>query len=129
MKKSLSTSSRGVSGTVIVTGLALSVTDFATQDDAHVIRNCPVMDPEAGFVQVANAGIKDGYSATVTDGEGHTLMPGLADTHVHIAFASLPQMELMTGLNGYPYVYSVGDAEAMLMRGFTVVRDMGGDTL
>ena len=66
--------------------------------------------------------------ATVINGEGHTLMPGLADTHVHIAFASLPQMELMTGLNGYSYIYSVGDAEAMLMRGFTVVRDMGGDT-
>ena len=65
--------------------------------------------------------------ARVIDGAGHTLMPGLADTHVHLAFASLPQARLMTGLPGYNYIHSAGDAEAMLRRGFTVVRDMGGD--
>jgi len=65
--------------------------------------------------------------ATVIDGGGRTLMPGLADTHVHLGFASLPQAQLFTGRPGYSYIYSVGDAEDMLMRGFTVVRDMGGD--
>ena len=62
----------------------------------------------------------------VIDGTGRTLMPGLTDTHVHLAFASLPQMALMTGLPSYAYIYSTRDAEAMLMRGFTSVRDMGG---
>lgn len=65
--------------------------------------------------------------ATVIDGGGRTLMPGLADTHVHLGFASLSQAQLFTGRPGYSYIYSVGDAEAMLMRGVTVVRDMGGD--
>ena len=69
-----------------------------------------------------------GSEATVIDGGGRVVMPGLADTHTHIAFASLPQMQLMVGLPGYSYIHSVGDAEAMLMRGFTTVRDMGGDT-
>uniref|UniRef100_UPI003D0C3383 amidohydrolase family protein n=1 Tax=Roseibium sp. TaxID=1936156 RepID=UPI003D0C3383 len=32
-------------------------------------------------------------SATVIDGGGRTLMPGLADTHVHLAFASLHQLQ------------------------------------
>jgi imidazolonepropionase-like amidohydrolase len=69
----------------------------------------------------------DASGAAVINGGGRTLMPGLADTHVHLGFASLPQAQLFTGRPGYSYIYSVGDAEAMLMRGFTVVRDMGGD--
>ena len=64
----------------------------------------------------------------VIDGGGRTLMPGLSDTHVHIAFASLPAAALLTGTPGYAYIHSVGDAEDMLMRGFTSVRDMSGDT-
>lgn len=66
--------------------------------------------------------------ATVIDGQGRTLMPGLADTHVHIGFASLPAAQLLTGLSGYSYIYSTVDARDMLMRGITVVRDMAGDT-
>ena len=63
----------------------------------------------------------------VIDGGGRTLMPGLSDTHVHLAFASLPQMAMLIGDPAYPYIYSTVDAKAMLMRGFTSVRDMGGD--
>ena len=66
--------------------------------------------------------------ATVIDGGGRTLMPGLADTHVHIAFATLPTQLLLNGLESYNYIRSTVDAKSMLMRGLTVVRDMGGDT-
>ena len=68
-----------------------------------------------------------GSNATVIDGGGRVLMPGLSDTHVHLGMASLPQAALLVGLPSYAYIYSVGDAEAMLMRGVTSVRDMGGD--
>jgi len=77
--------------------------------------------------RVAKGEIEARDDATVIDGGGRTLMPGLADTHVHLGFASLPQDQMFTGRPGYNYIYSAGDAEAMLMRGFTVVRDMGGD--
>jgi imidazolonepropionase-like amidohydrolase len=66
--------------------------------------------------------------AVVIDGKGGTLMPGLSDTHVHIAFASIPQQALLFGDPGYAYIHSTVDAEAMLMRGVTSVRDMGGNT-
>lgn len=66
--------------------------------------------------------------ATVIDGGGRTLMPGLSDTHTHIAFGSLTQVEFLTGVAGYNYIHSAMDAEAMLMRGFTSIRDMGGNT-
>jgi imidazolonepropionase-like amidohydrolase len=54
-------------------------------------------------------------------------MPGLADTHVHIAFATLPAAQLLTGDPGYNFIHATLDAKAMLMRGVTVVRDMGGN--
>ncbi|WP_428672875.1 amidohydrolase family protein [Roseibium sp.] len=66
--------------------------------------------------------------ATVIDAEGRTLMPGLADTHVHLAFVTLPAAQVMTGLPSYNHIYSTVDARDMLMRGFTTVRDMGGNT-
>ena len=75
----------------------------------------------------SSAGNSASRDATVIDGGGRVLMPGLADTHTHIAFASLPQMDLLVGRPGYNYIYSTVDAKDMLMRGFTVVRDMGGD--
>ncbi len=69
-----------------------------------------------------------GRNATVIDAGGRVLMPGLADTHTHVAFASLPQALVMTGLPEYNTIHSTMDARAMLMRGITVIRDMGGNT-
>ena len=55
-------------------------------------------------------------------------MPGISDAHTHIAFGSLSQMEFLTALDSYIYIHSTMDAKAMLMRGVTSIRDMGGDT-
>jgi imidazolonepropionase-like amidohydrolase len=65
--------------------------------------------------------------ATVIDGGGRTLMPGLADTHVHIAFASLSLPDLLTGDPTYNYVHATRDAQTFLMNGVTTIRDMGGN--
>jgi imidazolonepropionase-like amidohydrolase len=62
----------------------------------------------------------------VINGGGRTLMPGLADTHVHLAFASSTQGQTFTGNYEYNIINSTRDAEGFLMRGVTVVRDMGG---
>jgi imidazolonepropionase-like amidohydrolase len=66
--------------------------------------------------------------ATVIDGGGRTLMPGLADTHTHIMFSSLPLGELLTGDTGYGYISSIWNAETYFMNGVTFVRDMAGDS-
>jgi len=66
--------------------------------------------------------------ATVIDAKGRTRMPGLADTHVHMAFVTLPAAQVMTGLPSYNHIYATVDARDMLMRGFTTVRDLGGNT-
>ena len=68
-------------------------------------------------------------NARIIDGGGRTLMPGLMDAHVHLALVRRPS-EI---LNQYDWMY-VGalaneQAEEMLLRGFTTVRDIGGPTV
>jgi imidazolonepropionase-like amidohydrolase len=65
-------------------------------------------------------------AATVIDGGGRTLMPGLIDAHVHMMFSSLPIIALLTTDIGYVNIVSGKAATGMLMRGYTSVRDLGG---
>jgi len=65
-------------------------------------------------------------SATVVNGGGRVLMPGLIDAHWHAIMASVPQMLLMTADPSYLQLLAARQAEATLMRGFTTVRDLGG---
>ncbi|GGP95556.1 imidazolonepropionase-like amidohydrolase [Actinomadura coerulea] len=69
-----------------------------------------------------------GAPGTVVDGRGGTLIPGLSDAHVHLVLAGATQAELMLGGAGVGYLRGAAEARAMLMRGFTTVRDMAGDT-
>lgn len=66
--------------------------------------------------------------ARVIDGRGGTLMPGLIDVHVHLAFGSMPMAALMSpDLTAEAAERTAAvQAEAMLLRGFTSVRDVGG---
>ena len=60
------------------------------------------------------------------DGAGRVLMPGLIDAHVHLAFATVPQLVLLTADAGYVGIASARAARDTLLRGFTSVRDAGG---
>lgn len=66
--------------------------------------------------------------AMVIEGRGHTLMPGLIDVHVHLTFGALTMPELLSPDLTPERVQEAAarEAEAMLMRGFTAVRDVGG---
>ena len=82
-----------------------------------------------GNVIAAIGGGQQGDSETaIIDGRGRTLMPGLIDNHVHLVFGSAS----LTDLNDPdkdPEFYAraaLASAGAMLQRGFTSVRDMGG---
>lgn len=66
--------------------------------------------------------------AAVIDGRGRTLMPGLIDVHVHLTFSSMPLLRLVRP-DLTPEIAeqeAAKAAEAMLLRGFTAVRDAGG---
>ena len=66
--------------------------------------------------------------ATVIDGTGQTLMTGLIDNHVHMMFNSLSPAEMAAPDMSLEKVMALSAAQsrAMLLRGFTAVRDVGG---
>lgn len=72
--------------------------------------------------------IKAPEGATVIDGKGRTLMPGLIDAHWHTTYSYLSQTEMFTADVAMITIAAVKGARPTLMRGFTTVRDMGGNS-
>jgi imidazolonepropionase-like amidohydrolase len=123
---------------------ALSAGQTVAQDDPQrtLFTNCNVFDGVAeSLAEGRNLLVEDNLMAAiggaslaaegaeVIDCDGRTLMPGLMDAHVHLALVRRPDEVL----NDYDWMY-VGalaneQAEEMLLRGFTTVRDIGGPTV
>ena len=66
-------------------------------------------------------------NVTMIDGGGRTLMPGLIDAHWHTTYSYLSQAEMFISDVAMITIAAVKGAEPTLMRGFTTVRDMGGN--
>ena len=62
------------------------------------------------------------------DGTGKTLIPGLIDVHVHMVFGALTMRDMLNPNLSEELILqkTAVNAEKMLMRGFTSVRDAGG---
>jgi imidazolonepropionase-like amidohydrolase len=65
--------------------------------------------------------------ATTLDAAGKVLIPGLIDAHWHTYYANIPVSTLMTGDMSEVAIAGWLGAEKTLMRGFTTVRDIGGN--
>ncbi len=65
----------------------------------------------------------------IIDGRGMTLMPGLIDAHVHLAITE--PIATLRDKEDWMYWGAVSgrEAEKMLLRGFTTVRDAGGPAI
>ncbi|GAA1860136.1 amidohydrolase family protein [Microbacterium koreense] len=61
-------------------------------------------------------------------GRGRVLMPGLSDAHVHVMGNANGMNDFLQAATGRLYGNTIAEAGSMLQRGFTTVRDMGGDT-
>ena len=73
--------------------------------------------------------VPDEVFATAIDAGGKTLMPGLIDVHNHITIVAAPG-KLINDRNWmWAAAASAREAERMLMRGFTTLRDVGGAAL
>ena len=64
--------------------------------------------------------------ATIVEGEGRTLMPGLIDAHWHTILIRPTPEQAIYGDVGFTNLLAGAEARATLMRGFTTVRDLGG---
>ena len=82
---------------------------------------------EVNLIKQIGKGLKAGEGATVIEGGGRTLMPGLIEGHGHMQLngSSLADIENNRTLEELA-VRSVAKAKDALMSGFTTWRDMGG---
>lgn len=65
--------------------------------------------------------------ADIIDGGGRTLMPGLIDSHVHLSVYTPVAIQGRQNVNEFMVgALAIVRGQAMLMRGFTTVRDTGG---
>ena len=70
----------------------------------------------------------DKSKTIVVEGKGKYLIPGLIDAHAHTLLESMPLPMILTSDLGFINLYASYFAEKQLMRGFTTVRDMGGNS-
>ncbi len=80
---------------------------------------------EDGRIKEVGQGPK-AAGADILDARGGFLLPGLSDAHVHVTAATASFPELTRWSPYYAGARAAGILEAMLMRGFTTVRDAGG---
>jgi imidazolonepropionase-like amidohydrolase len=82
---------------------------------------------EGNLIKQVSAEAINAPGATVIDGGGGTLMPGLIDNHVHLMLPgpTLPAMEANSTWEDIA-IHGVAQSEMYLMQGFTTVRDAGG---
>lgn len=82
---------------------------------------------EGNLIKAIGADVQADAEATTVDGGGGVLMPGLIDAHWHSLFCTLSMTTLLLADVAY-IAYAGGKAATeTLMRGFTTVRDVGGN--
>lgn len=66
--------------------------------------------------------------ATVIDAKGKVLMPGLIDAHWHTMFNFAPISQILGSDVGYLNIAAAEASRKTLLRGFTTMRDVGGNS-
>ncbi|MCT9098429.1 amidohydrolase family protein [Haloarchaeobius sp. HME9146] len=78
-------------------------------------------------IQTIGRFVRQPDADVVIDADGRTLMPGLIDAHWHALLATVPQAKLVQSDAGYMNIVAAQANEDALLRGFTTVRDTGGN--
>jgi imidazolonepropionase-like amidohydrolase len=91
--------------------------ELATSTDVLVVSN---------KISKIGKGLAQPDGTEVIDGGGRTLIPGLTDAHVHLMINDHPYISIYEKPWVFVAAQAVAGAKAMLLRGFTTVRDVGG---
>ncbi|MFF3861528.1 amidohydrolase family protein [Streptomyces sp. NPDC002209] len=103
--------------------------------DAHLLHPETGTRTDLAWIEVADGRIAAtgtgrppgiGQNVRVLNAAGATVLPGLIDAHVHLLVTSLDLPAIASWTPGYLTVRALAEAERMLRRGFTTVRDVGG---
>lgn len=124
---------------IIASAMLLFAASNVLAEKATVFRNANVFDGvNEKLMMNTDVLVKDNMvsaigqglsteGATVIDATGKTLIPGLIDVHWHTYYAYLPVSVLATGDMSEVAIGGFLGAKKTLMRGFTSVRDIGGN--
>ncbi len=82
---------------------------------------------EGSLIKKVSTSEIDAPGATVINGGGRTLMPGLIDAHWHTMFNFWPVSKVMNANFGVLSIAAAKHSGEQLLRGFTTVRDVGGN--
>ena len=104
------------------------ITNVHVFDGSHetLIENAYVMI-NGNLIETVSKERPDTDGATVIDGKGRVMIPGLIDMHWHSAYASIPMQTGLTSDHAYHLLIGAKSNEKALLRGFTTVRDVGGN--
>ena len=72
--------------------------------------------------------IAEDAETAVIDGGDRVLMPGMSDAHVHLIGMANTFVDMMMASQSQLIASTLARAKDILLRGFTTVRDMAGDT-
>ena len=98
---------------------------FDGVNDAR-IENASVL-VEGNLIKEISTDAIDAPGATVIDGGGRTLMPGLIEGHVHLSTFLPLQAWARDSMHPYAHgAHAVLRGKEMMMNGYTTVRDLGG---
>jgi len=124
---------------ILILTATIGLSSMAWSQSVTLIRNVDVFDGkneklqrgvdvlvEDQLITAIGAGLSaDG--AKIVDGAGKTMIPGLIDTHWHTSYCCAPQSTVVRGDILEIAIRGAIGSEATLMRGFTTVRDVGGN--
>jgi imidazolonepropionase-like amidohydrolase len=133
-----STSVRSLmAGACLLMSCAVAAQQLAVVPQEVLFRNVRVFDGRVLHPTVTNVLVRGnriaaigaapaGSAATVIEGGGRTLMPGLIDAHTHLTFNTLPLELLNSADPDYLKLRAGVAAKDFLFAGFTSARDLGG---
>lgn len=87
-----------------------------------------VLVDSAKIAAVETSPIAESAGKTVIDGGDRVLMPGMIDAHAHLVGMANTLLDLATASQTQLAAATLARAKGTLLRGFTTVRDMAGDT-
>ncbi|MBY6223790.1 metal-dependent hydrolase family protein [Ferrimonas balearica] len=82
---------------------------------------------EDGLIKSIGPDLVAPEGAKTIDASGHTMIPGLIDAHWHTSYCCAAQSTVVSGDVLEIAIRGAIGAEATLLRGFTTVRDVGGN--
>src|SRR5262245_8196021 len=106
---------------VIVNGTLLDTEQMTMVGERHLVI-------EDDLIADVVEGARPSDADRTIDARGQYVLPGLIDAHVHLAITSM-NLGLAAQQSGIEAALTIARAaEATVRRGFTTVRDTGGDT-